>query len=77
MNEPVPGLVAVQVPDSPNEIPYLAWMASEGGRKCTYCGKYRKASDLHDASGCHHFGDAIVCCSGMICGACLEKAKRQ
>lgn len=30
----------------------MAWYASEGGRKCMWCGKYRKSADLLDcASG--------------------------
>lgn len=34
------------------ELGMMAWLASEGGRKCMWCGRYVKAGELEDcASG--------------------------
>jgi len=52
------------------------WEASEGGRKCVACHRYRKAFDLimtGDAD-CDRYDEMIVCyASQPICWECLSR----
>lgn len=42
------------------EMGMMAWLATEGGRKCPACGRYAKAEELGSTSG-YFNGDGIVC----------------
>lgn len=49
----------------------MAWLASEGGRKCQWCGKYRKSSDLLDCMS--HVGDNYAIDCAPMCSFCRKK----
>lgn len=60
------------------ELGYLAWVNSEGGRKCPWCGKYRKRGDLFDTSGAVAGAHGpIFIESGPVCRFCREQAQAE
>jgi hypothetical protein len=54
----------------PRRLGMMAWYASEGGRKCQHCGKYRKESDLFEEV---HRGPGIIIDFAPMCRFCREK----
>jgi hypothetical protein len=42
------------------EMSMMAWMATEGGRKCPACGKYAKAEELGSTGGYFNDGQIVV-----------------
>ena len=42
------------------ELSMMAWMATEGGRKCPQCGKYAKQSELGYTGGLCEIGGVLT-----------------
>ncbi len=44
----------------PQELSMMAWLATEGGRKCPACGRYAKAGELGKTGGLMTQGGVLV-----------------
>lgn len=42
------------------ELSMMAWLATEGGRKCPQCGKYAKESELGYTGGLYEMGGVLT-----------------
>ena len=42
------------------ELSMMAWMATEGGRKCPQCGKYAKEAELGYTGGLYEIGGVLT-----------------
>lgn len=51
----------------------MAWLSTDGGRRCPQCGKFAKPDELGSIGG--RYGDAIVSMYGHLPGRGCNKAE--
>lgn len=54
----VPAAAGTVMPS--RSLSMMAWLATEGGRKCPQCGKYAKADKLGYTGGTYEFGGVLT-----------------
>ena len=57
-SEPLPARAGSVTPK--RELSMMAWLATEGGRKCPQCGKYAKESELGYTGGLYEMGGVLT-----------------
>jgi hypothetical protein len=57
-SEPLSPLSSSETPKP--KLTMIAWLATEGGRKCPQCGKYAKESELGYTGGLYEMGGVLT-----------------
>lgn len=57
-SEPLPARAGSVTPK--RELSMMAWLATEGGRKCPQCGKYAKEAELGYTGGLYEIGGVLT-----------------
>lgn len=78
----------ISLADAPEVQPLTMseWLASDGGRRCVICARFRRRSDLYIVGG-QNCGHELLTAGGQamhlsittqpVCGACLRKEQGQ